>query len=335
MDKNNHIKVSLVVAIYKSACFLPKLIESIIAQTHTNIEIILVEDGSPDESGKICDKYAAQDNRIIVIHQKNQGTCMARNNGMKIMTGEYFSIIDGDDWLEPDYVEYLLGLAVSMSADMAISDSIFTTRDRQQNEIDSIAQWSSEKAAIELLRNIAIGPWNKIYRTEFIKEHRLTFSVPWSGEGLYFITMASQYANYVAKGSRKVYNYRLNNTESGLTKYNVQMGLNAQWNINNIKKVSPLRTKKLQNAIDWHIWKNYAFLYKLIIATNSRRKYFKKYVMCRVMIRIGFIGVLWRKDDSGKRLWSDFKHALLPTYYAKKAIHNECEALKADKLELL
>ena len=101
-------KVTIIVAIYKSEKFLPKLINSIITQTYQNLEIVLVDDGSPDNSGAICDEFATKDNRIVVIHKKNGGTCEARNAGMEIATGEYMSIIDGDDWLEVDYVEYLM-----------------------------------------------------------------------------------------------------------------------------------------------------------------------------------------------------------------------------------
>ena len=132
------IKVSMVVAIYKVAPYLDKLIQSILNQTHENIEVILVDDGSPDESGKICDKYAAIDSRILVIHKSNGGGCEARNKGMELMTGEWFTIIDGDDWLEPDFVEYLLNIAVPMGAEMALTDSVFTTRDLKQNENDII-----------------------------------------------------------------------------------------------------------------------------------------------------------------------------------------------------
>ena len=90
-------KVTIIVAIYKSEKFLDKMIKSIIAQTYTNLEIILIDDGSPDNSGKICDMYAKTDDRIIVIHKENGGACEARNVGLKQATGEYVTIIDGDD----------------------------------------------------------------------------------------------------------------------------------------------------------------------------------------------------------------------------------------------
>lgn len=172
MKDTKDIKVSLIIAIYKSAPFMPKLMESVFNQTHRNIEIILVDDGSPDESGKLCDEYAKQDNRVIVIHKQNGGVCDARNAGMKIMSGEYFSVIDGDDWLAEDYVEYLLRLAVNYNADMALTDSVFTTRDEIQNEIDCVERWLPEQMVEYIIYpKMPIGPWNKLYKTQYIRQH--------------------------------------------------------------------------------------------------------------------------------------------------------------------
>ena len=93
MQNSKGIKVSVVIAIYNSAKFLDKLITSVIHQTHENLEIILVDDGSPDNSGEICDKYAAIDNRIRVIHKSNGGACDARNKGIEAATGEYLIFV--------------------------------------------------------------------------------------------------------------------------------------------------------------------------------------------------------------------------------------------------
>ena len=200
--------VSIVVAVYKSEPFLRKLLDSICNQTYKNLEVILMDDGSPDNSGIICDEYASKDNRFVVIHKKNGGACEARNQGLERATGEYVSIIDGDDWLEPDYVEYLLSAATSTGSDMAMTDKIFTTRDRVQTLNDKIEVWTSEKAAASIIYPfIPIGPWNKLYKLELIKKNSIDFNVPWSGEGLYFSFMAAQHANQVAVGHKKIYNY--------------------------------------------------------------------------------------------------------------------------------
>ncbi len=99
------VQFSIVVPIYKVEKFLPQCIESLIQQTYQDIEIILVNDGSPDRCGEICEEYARQDNRITVIHKENGGVVSARKLGTEKATGLYMTCIDGDDWIEPDYFE--------------------------------------------------------------------------------------------------------------------------------------------------------------------------------------------------------------------------------------
>ena len=325
------IKVSMVVAIYKVAPYLDKLIQSILNQTHRNIEVILVDDGSPDECGEICDRYAAIDSRIIVLHKPNGGGCDARNKGMELMTGEWFTIIDGDDWLEPDFVEYLLGIAVSMGAEMALTDSVFTTRDRKQNEEDLIEKWTPEYASATIIRKKwPMGCWNKLYNTEMWHRSKLTFNIPWAGEGMYFSTMSAQHSNFVAKGHRRIYNYRQNNPTSSQTMYDVNVGINSLWNIINIGRVAIIRTPMFMHAVEWHIWENYGFLLRLIVATNSRKKYLWKYLKCRLMLCVLLPGVIRHNDYSKSQIKSMIKHVLLPDRYARKTIKMERELLAKD-----
>lgn len=315
---NQDLKVSLIVAIYKSEKFLPKLIESLINQTYKNIEIILVDDGSPDNSGVICDSYATKDSRIKVIHKKNGGACEARNFGLKASTGDYLMIIDGDDWLAEDCVEYLLNIALTTNSDMAMSVNIFTSRDQTQIASDSIEVWSSEKATAKLIYpGIEIGPWNKIYKRDLIIKNDISFSVPWSGEGLYFATRATQFSNQVGVGKRKVYNYRLNNPNSGLTKLNVIMGTNALANIIYIGENLVLKSKYVQNAVQWHIWKNYNFVLYLIIGTGEKEKYNKEYKNSLRMIRKLMLPVFFKSDLRMKQRIRIIVQSLFPRSYAK------------------
>lgn len=331
---NNSIKVTIVVAIYKSEKFLEKLLDSILNQSYKNIEVILVDDGSPDKSGEICDKYAKMDDRIIVIHKENGGACEARNVGLEHATGKYVTIIDGDDWLELDYIEYLLNLAENTGSEMAMTDRIFTTRDRQQIDNDRKEIWTSEKAASAILYPIIpIGPWNKLYNLDILKKNNITFSVPWSGEGLYFSFMAAQYSNKVAVGHRKIYSYRLNNSDSGLTNYNIQMGINALWNIKNIKKNNINGSKMIQHAANWHIWKNYNFLLKLIIATNSVTENKALYDDCRRNIRFGLFKVLIYSKLGLKTKLKMLYQGMFPVHCAKNDIKKEQIALKNDVMK--
>ena len=103
-------KVSIIVPIYNVEQYLRRCIDSLLAQTYTNIEIVLVDDGSPDNCGDICDEYAQTDTRIKVIHKKNCGLSAARNSGIEAVSGEWVTFIDSDDWLETDAIECLMGL---------------------------------------------------------------------------------------------------------------------------------------------------------------------------------------------------------------------------------
>lgn len=332
-QSDNQPVVSVVVAIYKSEKFLPKLIESILGQTYRNLDVILVDDGSPDGSGVICDRFAAQDGRVRVIHKENGGTCSARNEGIAIARGEYLVIIDGDDWLAPDYMEYLLSLIQRPGVNMAMTDSIFTTRDMAQNPEDHIVDLTPEQAVAYILYpKIPIGPWNKMYSLASIREHGLTFSTKWSGEGLYYTTMAAQWSTGVALGHRRIYYYRLNNSQSGLTHYNVDMGLNALENINLIRDSLEIRTPTTLNAANWHIWKNYNYLLFLIIATGQQDKYAERYADCVHNIRRRLPEVLLKSDLGPKAKLGMLKRGLNPVHSAKEDLRRESEARSQDHM---
>ena len=113
-------KISVIVAIYNIEQYLVKCIESLINQTYDNLEIILMDDGSTDASGEICDEYAKMDKRIKVVHQKNQGLSVVRNNGIKMATGKYVILVDGDDFVERKYVERLFRQLDKNDADIAV-----------------------------------------------------------------------------------------------------------------------------------------------------------------------------------------------------------------------
>lgn len=107
--EHNHL-LSVIVPVYNVEEYLPRCVDSILAQTYANLELILVDDGAKDQSGAICDDYARRDSRIRVIHKQNGGLSSARNAGMDIAQGEYITFVDSDDWIEPDAYEHLLGL---------------------------------------------------------------------------------------------------------------------------------------------------------------------------------------------------------------------------------
>lgn len=100
--------ISVIIPVYQVADYLPECLDSVLSQDHRNLEVILIDDGSKDDSGTICDRYAAADDRVKVIHQKNSGAAAAKNAGLRIATGEYLSFVDSDDYLEPNVYSYMV-----------------------------------------------------------------------------------------------------------------------------------------------------------------------------------------------------------------------------------
>ena len=124
--------VSVIVPVYKVESYLRRCLDSIIGQTYTNLEIILVDDGSPDGCPAICDEYAERDKRVVVIHKENGGLSDARNAGLDIAKGEYVAFVDGDDWIERDYVGYLVRCAAESGGEIVISDYLKTDEPEPQ-----------------------------------------------------------------------------------------------------------------------------------------------------------------------------------------------------------
>lgn len=120
MEKGINAKISIIVPVYKTQDYIDRCIKSIIGQSYTDFELILVDDGSPDKAGTICDEYAGKDNRIKVIHQKNSGQSVARNNALKVATGDYYCFIDSDDYVADNLLERLYSLITEKDADISL-----------------------------------------------------------------------------------------------------------------------------------------------------------------------------------------------------------------------
>lgn len=136
--------ISIIVPVYNVEAFLPKCIESLMAQTYRDIEIILVDDGSPDDCGTICDSYSVKDNRIIVIHQANAGVSAARNAGLEIAKGEYIGFCDPDDFVSSEMFGDMKNAMESFCADIAVSGYDYYSEDYQLDESRSYPVKSNE-----------------------------------------------------------------------------------------------------------------------------------------------------------------------------------------------
>jgi len=160
--------ISIIVPIYNVEDYLVDCLENIVNQTYKNLEIILVDDGSPDNCGNICDEYAKKDNRIKVIHKENGGLSSARNVGLDIATGEYISFIDSDDFVSKDFIEKLYNLCKKNGAEIAECNFLkFVDKIEKSNINPKIESYSSIEMqkriySNEYIRTIVV--WNKLYK---------------------------------------------------------------------------------------------------------------------------------------------------------------------------
>ncbi len=172
-------KLSIVIPIYNVEKYLSQCIDSILSQTYQNLEIILVDDGSNDNSGKIADKYAQKDSRIAVIHKQNGGLSDARNAGIEIATGEYIYFLDSDDWLVPNAISTLFDFAIKNSCEIVQGGFYYAYNDYllYDNRKIGIDQTpfvlNREIAMVELIKNEYIKnfAWGKLYRTSIVKKY--------------------------------------------------------------------------------------------------------------------------------------------------------------------
>lgn len=170
--------ISVIVPVYGAEKELPRCVESLLAQSHKNLEIILVEDGSPDSSGAICDRYAAADKRVRAIHQPNAGASAARNNGIETATGDFLCFVDADDEVEPNYIrDFVQGLAPEVDL---VFQGICEIREgkstRKIPPLQFFCQGELTQAIALINRQSMFGyVCNKLYRRSIIMEHGLRF----------------------------------------------------------------------------------------------------------------------------------------------------------------
>lgn len=194
-------KISIVVPVYNVECYIEKCIESILSQTFKEFEVILVNDGSTDKSGEICNKYKEKDRRVKVIHQKNKGQAMARNRAIKIAKGEYLGFVDSDDWIDINMYERLYYKCIEDELDLAVIGI---------REVDERNKCLNEYipnniSLSEIIRRAY--PCNKLFKKELFYKNNLFFK-----EGRYYedlelipkLFLKSHKVSYIEESS---YNY--------------------------------------------------------------------------------------------------------------------------------
>ena len=168
--------ISVIVPVYKAEKYLHRCVDSILAQTFANFELILVDDGSPDGSGALCDEYARKDSRVKVIHKENGGVASARQCGMDNATGIYTIHADPDDWVEPTILEELYNKAIAENADMVICDFYVNEKSGTTYVTQKVSKETSQKVLEDLLFHRLHGSlWNKLIKSACYTEYNIKF----------------------------------------------------------------------------------------------------------------------------------------------------------------
>lgn len=212
---DNQPLISIIVPVYNSAEFLDECIESIAGQTYKNLEIILVDDGSTDESGKLCDEWKEKDSRIVVLHKENGGISDARNRGMALAHGDYIGFIDSDDVIDDNMYEVLLNMCLENNVAMSsIRLDTFGRYRRMPKDTEKFEIMSAHK-----MEQIIVWPWlypdlyatsganHRLYRKDIVEG--ITFPVGMVYEDAIFSTKTIQRAGKLAYYNKSLYHYRV------------------------------------------------------------------------------------------------------------------------------
>lgn len=218
-------KISVIIPVYKVELYLRQCLDSVVNQTYRNLEIIVIDDGSPDNCGKICDEYAERDDRIQVIHKKNGGLCAARNDGILHANGEWITFADSDDWIEHKYYEQMVGILKESTADIVCSQGHIVEEPTKSVEMhafeESVVFEDSESRNYLFNKTLVFNTndglaisagtvWDKFFRRSFVCQEKLLFdtsSKAW--EDLWFSLQAFKKARKVTVTAIVGYHYRM------------------------------------------------------------------------------------------------------------------------------
>ncbi len=232
-EEKNNIEglITVVMPVYKVEKYLERAITSVLNQTYKNLELILVDDGSPDMSGAICDEAAGRDPRIKVIHQKNSGAPIARNNALDIASGSFVCFFDSDDFVKEDMLEFLHDMCVKNDIDLAVSgffidtyedeggsEKFFTLDYIPNDKIYTDKESFRKDAYMYFDKNMFYPPWNKMYRKSYLDEHFLRFTNTYRDD-FPFVIDSIRNIEKIGFTSKQFYHFQRARKESETAKY--------------------------------------------------------------------------------------------------------------------
>lgn len=277
--------ISIIVPVYKVEKYLSRCIDSILAQTYTNIEIILVDDGSPDNCDKICDEYAKKDNRIKVIHKNNGGLSDARNAGLEIASGDYIGFVDSDDYIKEDMYQKLLKACIDNNAQLSICGryDVFENEIIPSFSFSGFKIWNSKEAIENLLtwNNLDSSACDKLFNKQLFK--KLRFPVGKYNEDIFVMTNILHEVNKIVHIGESMYYYchRPNSITTEIFSEKKMDLLDASQKVLDFV-IDKYPSLKLQ-AKSFH-YKGIIFLLSILQTKQTKKQYQNSYKMLRKLL---------------------------------------------------
>lgn len=262
--------ISVIVPVYNVEKYINRCIDSIIAQTYRDLEIILVDDSSTDKSGNICDKYAQLDNRIKVIHKKNGGVSACRNTGVEHAVGEYISFVDSDDYIEPDMMELLI--STIGNCDMATCGAYndYVNNSVSQYSREDLSFETDNKTAFRLILEGNLVPaalWNKLIKSNIAKQ--LSFPIGRIYEDIFYTNALMQMIKTVRINTAPKYHY-FHREQSLTTKEFDNDVLDIIHGYSETEKISVSMPEIRQSARFRVLWAHFTVLDRMLVSKDYK-----------------------------------------------------------------
>lgn len=293
--------VSIIVPIYNTEYYVEKCLRSLICQDYANLEIILVDDGSSDNSVQICENIRKIDERIKIIKKQNEGVSATRNIGVQEAAGEYIIFVDADDWLEKNAVSYLVNLCLKNQADCAIAN-YFINEDSVQKVVTQ-EECFLKKESFQFLfeREMPVAVWAKIFKRSIVIENAIKFPRDiYVGEDLVFLVNYLCKSNICVFGTEPIYHYRISGKNSYAAEVNRAIEL----------KSSYVYPEKMKTEIE--AWKITIKMCEGIIETSFLYAKFLKIISTQLVL-------IFQDKNAKECYWQEYKTLYRKTYrYATK-----------------
>jgi len=252
-------KISVIIPVYNVESYLHRCVDSIINQTYNNLEIILINDGSHDNSGKICDDYASNDSRVIVVHKKNEGSSNARNAGLDISTGDYIAFVDSDDFIIESMLDTMLSYSLEFNIDVVeIKPNTDNTISKSKDKFEIQNKVTSIKRIIE---STAFSVWRRLYKSSLI--HDLRFIPKIIHQDVFYTMDVLDRIENIGYLNSKLYIYNTDNESIIRSKYTLEkitIGIRAtEYIVKNASYIPELK-QTINNYITYYYTDHYFLL---------------------------------------------------------------------------